>query len=411
MARLPQPGGDEDTWGVLLNEFLSVEHDSGGSLKVRSDNTFVKTTSDAQVIAGVKTFSSSPIVPTPASGTDAANKTYVDSVAGSAPDAMTTTKGVVRLAGDLSGTADSPTVPGLALKQDTDSELTTFVSLSPADDDILQRKAGAWTNRTPVQLKLDLALTKSDVDLANVDNTADADKPVSTAMQTALDAKANTADAMLLAGGNSATVTNNALTNGFAQVNLDYTATGSTPDALSFYYNGVRTGYHNEKGELRSRAAADNSVPFRVQQRTTGQTANLTEWTQSDNTVLAYVASNGVLHAPNLDVTSWQTVTFNTDGSSSASYATVGVRSEPLYGLGRLRGGVLVGGDGILNSEALITLPVGYRPVSTFSCGVRVSGSNVARQITLNTDGTVTVASTLAAGDTVLLDGIAFPIS
>jgi Phage tail repeat like len=42
-------------------------------------------------------------------------------------------------------------------------------------------------------LKTDLALTKSDVGLANVDNTSDANKPVSTATQTALNLKANLA--------------------------------------------------------------------------------------------------------------------------------------------------------------------------------------------------------------------------
>lgn len=72
-----------------------------------------------ETITGAKTFNSSPTVPTPSVGTDAANKTYVDGVAGSgAPDATTTTKGIVQLTGDLSGTATSPTVPGLANKLD-----------------------------------------------------------------------------------------------------------------------------------------------------------------------------------------------------------------------------------------------------------------------------------------------------
>lgn len=39
-----------------------------------------------------------------------------------------------------------------------------------------------------------VTLTKSDVGLANVDNTADTNKPLSTATQTALNAKANTTD-------------------------------------------------------------------------------------------------------------------------------------------------------------------------------------------------------------------------
>jgi hypothetical protein len=47
-----------------------------------------------------------------------ATKTYVDSqlVSSSIPDATTTSKGKLQLAGDLAGTAAAPTVPGLALK-------------------------------------------------------------------------------------------------------------------------------------------------------------------------------------------------------------------------------------------------------------------------------------------------------
>lgn len=77
----------------------------------------------------------------------------------------------------------------LAGKQPLDTDLTDIASLAPTNDDIMQRKAGAWTNRTPVQVKTDLALTKSDVGLSNVDNTSDANKPVSTAQQTAINAK------------------------------------------------------------------------------------------------------------------------------------------------------------------------------------------------------------------------------
>ena len=77
----------------------------------------------------------------------------------------------------------------LAGKQDLDSDLTTIGGLSATNDDIIQKKSGAWTNRSPAQFKSDLSLSKSDVGLSNVDNTSDANKPVSTATQTALDAK------------------------------------------------------------------------------------------------------------------------------------------------------------------------------------------------------------------------------
>lgn len=69
--------------------------------------------------------------------------------------------------------------------------LAQIAALAPNNGDILQLVAGLWTNRTPAQFKTDLVLAKADVGLPNVDNTSDANKPVSTAQQTALDAKAN----------------------------------------------------------------------------------------------------------------------------------------------------------------------------------------------------------------------------
>jgi len=87
MARLPVPGSDTGTWGTVLNEFLQVEHNddgtlkAGGSLASKADDSAVVHNTGAETVAGVKTFSSSPIVPTPTSGTQVANKTYVDSLA------------------------------------------------------------------------------------------------------------------------------------------------------------------------------------------------------------------------------------------------------------------------------------------------------------------------------------------
>jgi len=53
----------------------------------------------------------------PTSATDAANKAYVDSVVASGvSDASTSLKGKIKLAGDLAGTADEPTVPALTNK-------------------------------------------------------------------------------------------------------------------------------------------------------------------------------------------------------------------------------------------------------------------------------------------------------
>lgn len=97
-------------------------------------------------------------------------KTEVDAkIANATPaDATTISKGVIKLAGALGGTAESPTVPGLATKEPTISSGTTS-----------QYYRGDKTWQT---------LNKAAVGLSNVDNTSDANKPVSTATQSAIDA-------------------------------------------------------------------------------------------------------------------------------------------------------------------------------------------------------------------------------
>lgn len=84
MSRLPIPGLDNGTWGNVLNDFLGVEHNADGSLKITgslagkaNDSTVVHQTG-AETVAGVKTFTSPPAVPMPAAANDAAPKNYVD---------------------------------------------------------------------------------------------------------------------------------------------------------------------------------------------------------------------------------------------------------------------------------------------------------------------------------------------
>lgn len=75
----------------------------------------------------------------------------------------------------------------IGTKQPLAAVLTQLAAITAANDDVIQRKGGVFVNRTPAQLKTDLSLTKGDVGLSNVDNTADTAKPVSTA-QAAADA-------------------------------------------------------------------------------------------------------------------------------------------------------------------------------------------------------------------------------
>ena len=140
----------------------------------------------------------------PTGSTDAANKGYVDAkISSEVPNASDTTIGKIQLAGELGGTASSPTVPGLALKAPINNPAFT----------------GTVTG-----------ITKAMVDLGNVDNTSDVNKPVSSATQTALDLKENASNKSDATLGTSTILypTQNAV-----KTYVDSQVTSGAPDATS----------------------------------------------------------------------------------------------------------------------------------------------------------------------------------
>ncbi|CCV01972.1 hypothetical protein IIV22A_128L [Invertebrate iridescent virus 22] len=89
----------------------------------------------------------------PTGGTDAANKNYVDAQisSGSTPDATTSVKGKVQLAGDLSGTASAPVVAPLSI---TNSKLANLSAVS-------QLKGSSSTSSTATDISLGSGLSMS----------------------------------------------------------------------------------------------------------------------------------------------------------------------------------------------------------------------------------------------------------
>lgn len=225
MARLPQPGGDDGNWGTILNEFLGQIHNADGSLKPNVVDTAALAPNAVDETVLGTTGGSDGQVLVKDSGV-AGGMSWQTPVSGSVPDASTTVKGIVQLTGDLGGTADSPTVPGLAGKLDASEKgavngLATLDAGGKVPTSQIPASVGAVTSvasRTG-----DVTLAKTDVGLGNVDNTSDANKPISSATQTALDGKADTTHSHTL----------DALS--------DVTASGAT-DGQSLVYNGGTWG-------------------------------------------------------------------------------------------------------------------------------------------------------------------------
>jgi len=114
--------------------------------------------------------------------------------------------------------------------QTLDSDLTDISSLAPPNDNILQRKAGVWTSRTPAQFKTDLSLVKADVGLSNVDNTSDANKPISTAVAS----EYNSVSGLTFSGAVDLSKKGGALYNDHTQTaTINFSVPSTTPGAYS----------------------------------------------------------------------------------------------------------------------------------------------------------------------------------
>jgi hypothetical protein len=99
-----------------------------------------------------------------ATGTDATRAVTPASLASLV--ASLTAKGIVELATTAETTTGTDATRAVTpagvqavrdLLQPIDSDLTAIAALTPANDDVIQRKSGVWTNRTATQLMADLA--------------------------------------------------------------------------------------------------------------------------------------------------------------------------------------------------------------------------------------------------------------
>jgi len=140
-----------------INKSLSINADANSDIRFPS-------------VKAVKTYVDSALV---ASGNGGGNSNNNNTIVS---DADATNKGILKLTGDLSGTAAMPLVANGAI-------VTSKIA-----------------NGAVTDLKIANGISASKVGLGNVDNTSDLDKPISTLTQLALDAKYSNLQAQALVG-------------------------------------------------------------------------------------------------------------------------------------------------------------------------------------------------------------------
>lgn len=145
MHRLPTPGSDDGTWGDILNDFLSVEHNADGSLKDAVRDTNLSITPDGggqngvQIVANpsVNSIVSGGQANTVAGGgiTGSANKisgvvNYSTISGGYDQDIQATSVGAITVGGGahhrITGTADHATISGGSLNTISSSHYSTI---------------------------------------------------------------------------------------------------------------------------------------------------------------------------------------------------------------------------------------------------------------------------------------------
>lgn len=254
MARLPQPGSDEGTWGEILNEYLSRALSSDGTIKQNAvgatqlaDNAVTATSiapgavttaeiqngsiSEAKLDNSVQTKLNAATGLTDL-GTSATATTVTISSSSGADTAIGGATGSV--AGVLIA-ADKTKLDGIA----SGAQANSITSVAG--------KTGAVT------------LVKGDVGLGNVDNTSDENKPISSAAQAELDTKLN-----------KVTERGDSDIEPVWQTNFTGTIDTEDRNVAEHYVNGTMTAWLNEWGAMRGSAPFQDALFRAIRTNTDG---------------------------------------------------------------------------------------------------------------------------------------------
>jgi hypothetical protein len=117
MSRLPTPRGNKGTRGDILNDFLSAEHNSDGTLKALgaiargTNHNSVVHIAGGETVSGTTAFNASLVAPAAGASDHATRTSNIDVAADvGTPNAASGVKGKYQPATELGGTS-APAVP------------------------------------------------------------------------------------------------------------------------------------------------------------------------------------------------------------------------------------------------------------------------------------------------------------
>lgn len=275
----------------------------------------------AQVFTGANEFTQPVTIPEAEEDDQAATRAFVlAQVASGTPDATDTVKGKLRLTNHLSGTADAPTVPGLATKADT-----------TAVNSALALKADTSTVDTALSTKADTSsvtaslATKADTSALTAGLATKADAAATTA---ALATKALDSAVLHLTGDESATGIKtlqrliielaDKLNPGLIIRQQNNVTSTSDTELLQILYKTFKAFWANEKGLPRARRVAAEIVMKtygRASDPDAVNTNDLEQWFDdnggADRLAARLGGSGGMYHKWN-DFSAWTAITIDT---------------------------------------------------------------------------------------------------
>lgn len=287
-----------------------------------------------------------------------------------------------------------------------------------------------------------VVLTKSDVGLANVDNTSDANKPVSTATQTALNAKADVSAVVKLAPGAEQVMTGDG-TFTMLRAEVPYSAGDTNADQWGFFNRNaantawLRITWLNGNFELRTMPSTANRVGFRSFEfaeaaggPSTGTFAEFsTNPTNAANreallavrgtgaaTLPGWVTISRGIDAPNIKPEAWTAVTLGAATNPTATYETPASRLEPngtTDGKGRvsLKGRIEIPANTSSGATLFTIADADHRPAKTRGFTVRTGGGNLSPLMEINNAGQVSLnIASGASASWIYLDGISYAL-